>query len=383
MKKSKIPYIFFAFFAIIIAFGIKFKYNKSYNNLKTESLRQASDLNDKAEDLYYNQAKYQESLELHLKALNIQQEQAPNSLDEARSYRGIGAAYNDLKEYKQAINYFEKEIKIRVDKAPNSLDLASSYNNIGLAYNGLKEYKQAINYFEKAVTIKEKQAPNSLDLASSYNDIVIAYYDLKEYKQAINYYEKVIKIKEDKAPNSLDLASSYSNIGLAYNGLKEYKQAINYFEKAIKIQVDKAPNSSNLADNYYNIGIAYNGLKEYDKGFNNYAKSLGYDGGISDGIISMVGKITSGKSNLQSAAKLLIRKTSNDNFKVGNIIDKYVIFQTFRNYDLVQIAVVKEPNEIYIDQSILKGKYFAIIGREQFTKVFGGNSEILVLKKIE
>ena len=342
MKKSKIPYIFFAFFAIIIAFGIKFKYNKSYNNLKTESLRQASDLNDKAEDLYYNQAKYQESLELHLKALNIQQEQAPNSLDEARSYRGIGAAYNDLKEYKQAINYFEKEIKIRVDKAPNSLDLASSYNNIGLAYNGLKEYKQAINYFEKAVTIKEKQAPNSLDLASSY-----------------------------------------SNIGLAYNGLKEYKQAINYFEKAIKIQVDKAPNSSNLADNYYNIGIAYNGLKEYDKGFNNYAKSLGYDGGISDGIISMVGKITSGKSNLQSAAKLLIRKTSNDNFKVGNIIDKYVIFQTFRNYDLVQIAVVKEPNEIYIDQSILKGKYFAIIGREQFTKVFGGNSEILVLKKIE
>jgi len=92
MKKSKIPYIFFAFFAIIIAFGIKFKENKSYNNLKTESLRQASDLNDKAEDLYYNQAKYQESLDIHLKALNIQQEQAPNSLDEARSYHGIGNA---------------------------------------------------------------------------------------------------------------------------------------------------------------------------------------------------------------------------------------------------------------------------------------------------
>jgi len=89
MKKSKIPYIFFAFFAIIIAFGIKFKQNKSYNNLTTESLRQASDLNDKAEDLY-NAKKYQESLDLHLKALNIQQEQAPNSLDEARSYHGIG-----------------------------------------------------------------------------------------------------------------------------------------------------------------------------------------------------------------------------------------------------------------------------------------------------
>jgi len=103
----------------------------------------------------------------------------------------------------------------------------------------------------------------------------------------------------------------------------------------------------------------------------------------SNGIISTVGKIISGRFNLKDAEKFLIRKTSNDNFKVSNIIDKYVIFQTFRNYDLIQIAVLKDPDEIYIDQSILKGKYFAIIGMQQFTKVFGGNSEILVLKRIE
>ena len=99
MKKSKIPYIFFASFAIIIAFGIKFKQNKSYNNLKTESLRQASDLNNKAEDLY-NKQKYQESLELHLKALNIREIYAPNSLTLANYYNDIAITYNFLKEYK-------------------------------------------------------------------------------------------------------------------------------------------------------------------------------------------------------------------------------------------------------------------------------------------
>ena len=116
---------------------------------------------------------------------------------------------------------------------------------------------------------------------------------------------------------------------------------------------------------------------------NDYAKSLGYDGGMSDGILSMVEKITSGRSSLQNAGRFLINKTPNDNFKVGNIIDDYVIFQVFRNYDLTQIALVKESSETYIDKSVLKGKYFAVIGRQQFTKVFGGNLEILVLKRIE
>ena len=58
-------------------------------NNKEEALLQASDLNNKAEDLY-NKEKYQESLELHLKALNIRELYAPNSIDLANSYNNIG-----------------------------------------------------------------------------------------------------------------------------------------------------------------------------------------------------------------------------------------------------------------------------------------------------
>ncbi len=242
-------------------FGIKsldnFKQSESYNNLKTESLQQASNLNNKAEDLYYNKEKYQESLELHLKALNIREIYAPNSLDFARSLNGVGFCQSQLNKPQEALNLHLKALNIQQEKAPNSLDEARSYHGIGNAYYGLKEYKQAINYYEKAIKIKADQAPNSLDLANSYHNIGIAYDDLKEYKQAINYYEKAIKIKADQAPNSLDLANSYHNIGIAYDDLKEYKQAINYYEKAIKIRADKAPNSLDLAYSYNNIGIAY------------------------------------------------------------------------------------------------------------------------------
>ena len=101
---------------------------------------QASDLNNKAEDLY-NKQKYQESLELHLKALNMREIYAPNSLNESISYHGIGNAYYGLEEYNKAINYFEKAIKIEEKQAPNSLTLANYYNDIAITYNFLKEYK--------------------------------------------------------------------------------------------------------------------------------------------------------------------------------------------------------------------------------------------------
>ena len=114
-----------------------------------------------------------------------------------------------------------------------------------------------------------------------------------------------------------------------------------------------------------------------------WAKSLGYGGGISEGIISTIRKITSGKLSFEEAGQYLIKKSPGDTFKVGNIIENYVIFQTFRNYDLVQIAVIKDSSETYIDGSILRGKHFAIIGRQQFTKILGGNTEILVLKRIK
>ena len=119
-----------------------------------------------------------------------------------------------------------------------------------------------------------------------------------------------------------------------------------------------------------------------DQKRNNYARQLGYSSGISEGIIATIRKITSGKLSFGESGQYLIKKSPNDTFKVGNIIENYVIFQTFRNYDLVQIAVIKTPGEVYINDSILKGKYFAVVGMQQFTKVFGGNAEILVLRRI-
>ena len=257
-------------------------------------------------------------------------------------------------------NYYQKKI--------NSKELWNDYSKKVFTSFWNDKTNKYINYamafFSFGITLIPTEYKENYDENDhpSYQD-TITYCDFKfdEYKKQygeLNEKERIIADSQEWLKNNS-------------KKLQEEKQHIT---KENKKQEAKELKRKEIAQKNHEL--------EAQKK-NNYAKSLGYDNGISDGIISMVGKITSGKSNLQSATKLLIRKTSNDNFKVSNIIDEYVIFQTFRNYDLVQIAVIKEPNEIYIDQSILKGKYFAIIGRQQFTKVFGGNSEILVLKRIE
>ena len=115
----------------------------------------------------------------------------------------------------------------------------------------------------------------------------------------------------------------------------------------------------------------------------NYAKNLGYSNGMTYGIISTISKVISGTWSKNNAAKYLITINGYDDFRVKNVIDDYVIFSTFRNYDLIQIAVIKEVGEDYITNSILKGKYFAVVGTQTFTNTLGQNMEVLVFKKIK
>lgn len=114
----------------------------------------------------------------------------------------------------------------------------------------------------------------------------------------------------------------------------------------------------------------------------NYAKNLGYKNGMTYGIKSTISKVISGAWSRNNAANYLIARNIHDDFRVKNIIDDYVIFGAFKNYDLIQIAVVKDEGEDYITSSILNGKYFAVVGKQTFTTTFGQNMEVLVFKKV-
>ena len=113
----------------------------------------------------------------------------------------------------------------------------------------------------------------------------------------------------------------------------------------------------------------------------NYARSIGYKD-LKYGIKSTIRKILSGEKSLNQSRGVLIKLSNRDSFTVSNIVGNYVIFNTFFGYELVQIAVVKSPEESYINKSRINGKYFTVVGKNTFTDALGSNKEILVLKRV-
>jgi tetratricopeptide (TPR) repeat protein len=83
-----------------------------------------------------------------MKALAIQEREAPNSLTVATSYNNIGSLYDDQGKNEKAFEYYMKALAIQEREAPNSLTVATSYNNIGSLYKNQGKNEKAFDFFE-------------------------------------------------------------------------------------------------------------------------------------------------------------------------------------------------------------------------------------------
>ena len=116
-------------------------------------------------------------------------------LNLASSYNNIGMVYDSKGELDKALEFYNKALEIQKEKAPNSLDLAGSYNNIGLVYRQKGELDKALEFYNKALEITKEKAPNSLDLAASYNNIGLVYRQKGDAARAEEYLKKAEEIK--------------------------------------------------------------------------------------------------------------------------------------------------------------------------------------------
>jgi hypothetical protein len=83
--------------------------------------------------------------------------------------------------------------------------------------------------------------------------------------------------------------------------------------------------------------------------------------------------------NGEEARKYLIYKDRfNDDYRVQNIVDGYVIYINQRTHR--QIALVKRPGSYYGEQSPLADSCFAFIGMAEFSRILGGNSQLPVFE---
>jgi tetratricopeptide (TPR) repeat protein len=313
----------------------------------------------------YSLQKYQEALSNFDKALEIK----PNFTE---VYSDRGRTKYDLEDFQGALADFNKAIEAKPS--------ASSYHNRGLAKYSLGNLKEAMEDFNQAIQMDPNFAEPYLPRGSIK-------YDLKNLKEAITDFDKAIQIN----PNYV---LPYYNRGIAKSDLKNYQEAIKDFYKALEIKPDFIEVYPELAKAKYGLRD-FKGAIESDK---EYAQRLGYKNGIwglsasnnkinkaayDAGLSSAIYSINRGAINIEESKKYLIKR-GYTNFKFDNIIDNYAFYSYIDdNYETYRFALIAEKNGQYLQNSSLKGKYFALTDVKRFTTVMGQNVDTLVFTKIE
>lgn len=249
-------------------------------------------------ELYYNQSKYEEEKECHIKALKLAKEHYGNqNIDTAESYNDLGIALGHLGDLKSRLDYIQTAYEIRINLlGENHLDTAESYNNLGCYYSEMGEYNKAIDFHKKSLAIRQRiDGTNSLLVAQSYNNIGHTYYQLDDY---FNAHDNIMKARDiiiyNLGKRHPDYASSCNMLALVAHAEDKYEESLNLYLESLGIKeqvfgknsIPYALACANIGNLYFDMGEMgeagrYHGIatRLYEKllGTNHPDTALQYD----------------------------------------------------------------------------------------------------------
>ena len=190
-----------------------------------------------------------------IRALNIQERLAPDSLDVAGSLNNLGAVARDRGDLNAAHDYHTRALTIRERLAPDSLALADSLNNLGIIAYERGDLTATHNYFTRALKIYERLAPDSLVVAGSLNNLGAVAYERGDLSAAHDYHTRALTIRERLVPDSLFVADSLNNLGAVASQRGDLTAAHDYYTRALTIRERLAPDSLAVAASLTNLGL--------------------------------------------------------------------------------------------------------------------------------
>jgi hypothetical protein len=106
-------------------------------------------------------------------------------------------------------------------------------------------------------------------------------------------------------------------------------------------------------------------------------KALGYAKHM-DSIHNAIRWQDEGDNGVEARKRLIYKDSFNDDYRVENIVDGYVIYINKRSHR--KIALVKRAGVYYGERSPLANSCFAFVGMAEFSRVFGGNTQLPVFE---
>ena len=247
--------------------------------------------------------------EYYERSLEIKERLAPNSLGVAASLNNLGIIADMRGDPGAAESYFLLTLEIRERLAPNSLAVAASLNNLGIAAGGRGNLQAAENYYARALEIKERLAPGSLDVAMSLNNLGNVASNRGDLQGAEEYYSRALAIRERLAPNSLAVAASLFSLGIVAADRGNFQAAEEYYRRALAIQERLTPDSFDVADTYNNMGIVAYDLGDLQAAEEYYKRALAtYERLAPDSLdvaasLNNLGNVAWARGDLQAAAE--------------------------------------------------------------------------------
>ncbi|MBP5698991.1 MAG: tetratricopeptide repeat protein, partial [Alphaproteobacteria bacterium] len=162
--------------------------------------------------IYYEQGKYEKSLEFANQVLAEQKDNFPAIMNQGNSFYALGG-------YEEALLCYEKMYKLNPNSYNAILNIANTSYNLGL-------YKQAAEYAEKAI----EKRPGSPE---AYIVLGNSYVELNQTNEAVATLKRAIEI----SPASDWLCNSLANL---FQKIGNWKQALYYAWKAFLIKKQKA-----------------------------------------------------------------------------------------------------------------------------------------------
>jgi len=183
--------------------------NTALKNIEVHNFDNISfkSLEDKASELFIG-GKYEESIDLYKKAININ-----NS--NIQLYLNLANVYNQIGKHNLAIETYDKAISLK----PNSSDL---YNYKAITLLEIEDYNNALLSINNSIHINPENY-------NYYNTKGIIYYSMKDYNKSIEMFDKAIELNDK-------FANAYHNRATSYLALGKNDLAVKDFSKSIEIE---------------------------------------------------------------------------------------------------------------------------------------------------
>jgi tetratricopeptide (TPR) repeat protein len=187
------------------------------------------------------------------KALEIDEQHLPASINTAYFARSTGRNYLAIGDYENALSFAERAVVLRRAVEPDAIGVSRDLNDVGRAHLARGEFDAAVAVFTEALTISSKLEPGGDDEAATLNNLGQAHWKRGDPRKGLDYHLRALRIDEERDPRSPETATDLNNVGLMHKMLNDLPTAMSYYRRALEIDHGRDPESMATARDLQNI----------------------------------------------------------------------------------------------------------------------------------